>query len=74
MRALFLAWSTCPILSPGVPFYRPRGGTGLHGARTNMDYGMGEDVVKPRHPYQHGSMGLVATYLAMMAHASFCVR
>ena len=44
MRALFLAWSTCPILSPGVPFYRPRGGTRLHGVRAGVHYGVDEDV------------------------------
>jgi len=36
--------STCPFLSPGIPFYKPRGGTGLHGTRANVFYGMGEDV------------------------------
>jgi len=42
MRTWF---STCslPDLSPGIPFYRPRGGTRLHGiwARVGFDRGIG---------------------------------
>jgi len=32
----------CAVLSPRVPFYRPRGGTRLHRDRANMDHGVGE--------------------------------
>jgi len=44
MQAWVFTLSTCPILSPGIPFYRPRGDIGLYGVRANMDYGMDEDA------------------------------
>ena len=32
------------VLSPGVPFYRPREGTGLHGAWDIVGYGRDEGI------------------------------
>ena len=42
MREWVSIWRTCPVLSLGVPFYRPRGGTGLHGGRASVDHGVGK--------------------------------